>query len=616
MCGIFGYFSPHSPVAPDIREWAEDARSLLKHRGPDGSVVREFLDGRCILGHDRLSIIDIEGGTQPLSNEDGSVWIIFNGEIYNYIEIRKTLEPRHQFRTNSDTEVLVHLYEEKGEQMLDDLVGMFAFAILDQRNNKLFLARDRFGEKPLYYAQLADGAVAFASELKGLRNMPGVVRDLDVAAIAQYLALGYIPAPRTHLRGVRKLRAGEAAVASSSTPLRTWKYWELSFTGDDTRSENELVEEFQHLFRESVRLRLRSDVPLGAFLSGGIDSTLVVCAMRELLPDGDLRTFCAGFDDTLLDERQYAREIAELVKSRHREVLLDMDGLANELWEMASQYDEPFADYSFLPTFAVCREARRELKVMLSGDGADELFGGYGNHYRYFKWHGVRKAPLINPSAGAAAKVWPKGKSGSGVLTFLGKSDYELLSSIANDSLALDLISPEGRPEAEQGLSELTEVFRAHEGRPYPLSAMEVQAGVLTLPEQMLTKVDRASMKAGLESRTPFLDHRLAEFAARIPPSVNFRDNLGKMLLRKALPVDVSDRVRWRSKRGFTPPMAAWLRGRLKAELGESLKNKQFAGIADPAALKPYFEAHMKGEEDYQDILFRWMVLARHGSWT
>jgi asparagine synthase (glutamine-hydrolysing) len=612
MCGIFGYFSPRKPVTSNIRKWATDAQLLLQHRGPDGSAIRELLEGRCILGHNRLSIIDVEGGAQPLSNEDGSIWITFNGEIYNYVEIRNNLEARHQFRTNSDTEVLVHLYEEKGERMLDDLVGMFAFAVLDQRENKLFLARDRFGEKPLYYAQMPDGAFAFASELKGLRSLPGLRDQLDVAAIAQYLALGYVPAPRTHLRGVQKLRASEAATMSLDEPLRTWKYWELPFTGDDRRPENELIEEFRQLFRESVRLRLRSDVPLGAFLSGGIDSTLVVCAMRELLPDGDIRTFCAGFDDALLDERTYAREIAELNHSQHREVSLDMDGLAGELWELAAHYDEPFADYSFLPTFAVSREARRELKVMLSGDGADELFGGYGNHYRYFKWHGVRKAPLINPSAGAAARIWPKGKSGSGVLKFLAKSDHDLLSSIANESLALDLITSKARSDAEQGLNELKEIFRVHEGRPYPLPAMEVQAGTLTLPEQMLTKVDRASMKAGLESRTPFLDHRLAEFAARIPPELNFGENLGKMLLRRALPGAVADRVRWRSKRGFTPPMASWLRGKLRGELEQSLSSEnQFSDIVDPGALKPYYKAHIGGKEDHQDVLFRWMVLAR-----
>lgn len=611
MCGIFGYFNPNGVMDERIRGWAQDAQTLLRHRGPDGSAIHEFLDGHCLLGHNRLSIIDLEGGAQPLSNEDGTVWIIFNGEIYNYIEIRKTLETRHQFRTNSDTEVLVHLYEEKGERMLDDLVGMFAFAILDLRQKALFLARDRFGEKPLYYAQLSDGTIAFASELKALRTLPGFNAELDLAAIAQYLALGYVPAPRTHFLGARKLRASEAATTSFTSPLQTRKYWELSFSGDDTRPEDQLINEFRDLFRESVRLRLRSDVPLGAFLSGGIDSTLVVAAMRDLLPHGDLRTFCAGFDDQLLDERPYAREIAQQFHSYHREVALDMESLASELWEMAAHYDEPFADYSFLPTFAVSREARRELKVALSGDGADELFGGYGNHYRYFQWHAVRKAPLINPSAGAAAKFWPKGKSGSGVLSFLGKSDYDLLSSIANQSLALNLISPDARPAAEEGLNELHEIFRTHESKPYPLSAMEVQAGVLTLPEQMLTKVDRASMKAGLETRTPFLDHRLAEFAARIPPEVNFRDKLGKVLLRKALPAGVSDRVRWRTKRGFTPPMATWLRGRLKGELEQSLRSARLAGIADPAPLKPYFEAHTSGREDHQDILFRWMVLDR-----
>ena len=303
MCGIYGIFDPHEPLGERWLAWAQRAQALLAHRGPDGHRQQLFLDNRCLLGHNRLAIIDLEGGAQPLANEDQSVWVVCNGEIYNYVELRKKLiAAGHHFRTQSDCEVLVHLFEDKGKDLLNDLEGMFAFALFDARRGELFLARDRFGEKPLYWARLPSGGLAFASEMKALLALPGVDRRLDIAAIAQFISLRYVPAPRTHVQGIRKLRAGESISLGPGANLASSRFWspELFVNGNQgsrVPSVEEAVEGVRERVREAVRIRLRSDVPVGAFLSGGIDSTAVACAVRELLPAARFSTFCASFDD-------------------------------------------------------------------------------------------------------------------------------------------------------------------------------------------------------------------------------------------------------------------------------------------------------------------------------
>ena len=302
MCGIYGIFDPTGLLNDSQRAWAEQAQCRLKHRGPDGQQYRTLLNGHCLLGHLRLAIIDLEGGAQPISSEDGAIWVVCNGEIYNYIELReKLLAKGHRFLTQSDTEVLVHLFEEKGTALLEDLEGMYAFAIVDVPNRRLFLARDRFGEKPLYWAPIAGGrGLVFASELKALLPLEGLNRGLDVAALAQFLTMNYIPAPRTHLKGIRKLRAGEAMVLESGKESRVVRYWQPRFgstNGHRPVNRQGAVEEVRSRFRDALRLRLRSDVPVGAFLSGGIDSTLVASTIRELLPGASFTTFCASFED-------------------------------------------------------------------------------------------------------------------------------------------------------------------------------------------------------------------------------------------------------------------------------------------------------------------------------
>ena len=575
----------------------------------------EFMEGRCLLGHLRLAIIDLEGGAQPISNEDGTVWVVFNGEIYNYLELREQLLARgHRFSTHSDTEVLVHLYEEKGEALFGELEGMYALALLDVRKQCLLLARDRFGEKPLYWAQINGGrGIAFASELKALLPFEGIDRDLDVAALAQFLALRYIPAPRTHLRGIRKLRAGEAILFDEKAGLRTLRYWqpELPEKTNDALSREEAVEQLKPRFRESVRLRLRSDVAVGTFLSGGIDSTMVAGAVRELLPGAPFDTFCASFEDENLNESHFARLVADRLGSRHHEVHFSSEEMLKVFDELIDHFDEPFADVSMFPTFAVCRAARQVCKVMLSGDGGDELFAGYRPFFSYGRWHGIRRLPGMHQLAGAASRGWRSGWRGTGLLDFFQKDDWQMLYPEREHEEILNGFSPESRNEAQEGLRELKEAATEHARLSFPASAMEAMACGY-LPEQILVKVDRASMRSSLECRAPFLDLKLFDFASSLPLDYHLADGQGKMLLRQALPDWVPPEIRWREKQGFTPPLATWLRTDLKTRMETAIATcpSCLRDILDPAIPLGLQRRHQAGE-DHSDRLFRWLVLIR-----
>jgi asparagine synthase (glutamine-hydrolysing) len=616
VCGIYGIFDPSARIDEGQRAWAERARRQLQHRGPDGHQRVELADGYCLLGHLRLAIIDLESGAQPLSNEDKTIWVVCNGEIYNYLELREQLIAEgHQFRTQSDTEVLVHLYERKGDALLEDLEGMFAFAIFDERKRAILLARDRFGEKPLYWTRTTGGqGIAFASEMKALLSFPGVDQRQDVAALSQFLFLRCIPAPRTHLRGVQKLAAGEALGVDFRSGLKRRRYWKLQISANDTKripNREEAVEEVRRLVRQSVRLRLRSDVPVGAFLSGGIDSTAIVCAARDLLPGATFSTFCASFDDQALDEAPYARMVAQHIQSDHHEVHFSSAELLENFEALIDHFDEPFADVSMFPTFAVCREARKHCKVMLSGDGGDEWFAGYREVFSYSQWHRLRRATGTNRVAGKALQRWKDGWRGLGLLTFLSKNDWELLYPGREQSAALSCFQPDCRVEAEEGLLELKEEARYHARLPFPYSALEATA-TSYLPEQILVKVDRASMRSALECRSPFLDTTLMRFVTGLPPSYNIVLGKGKSLLREALPEWVPPQIRQRQKQGFTPPLARWLRSELRKPMEDALyeNHRDLCAILNPEPAKALFREHQAGF-DHSDRLFRWLVLCR-----
>jgi len=574
------------------------------------------MNGRCLLGHVRLAIIDIEGGAQPISNEDGTVWVVCNGEIYNYVELReKLIAQGHRFSTRSDSEVLVHLFEEKGTSLLDDLEGMYAFAIVDTRKEQLFLARDRFGEKPLYWAPIHDGrGLAFASELKALLPLENVDRSLDVAAVAQFLALGYVPAPRTHLTGVSKLRAGEAIFFGPGSDRRTFRYWQPKFVplnGHRRLSQRDTIEAVRNRFREAVRLRLRSDVPVGAFLSGGIDSSLVVSTVRELLPNTSLTTFCASFDDEQLNEAPYAKLVAQHIGSDHHEVRFSSAELLNIFSALIEHYDEPFADASMFPTFAVCRAARQHCKVMLSGDGGDECFAGYRQYFSYSRWHSVRRLPWIHPAADLLLHGWNPRWRGTGLLNFLHRNDWQLLYPEAERASILACFQPECHESALAGLVELKDAAIRHARLNYPLSAMEDMANGY-LPEQILVKVDRASMFSAVECRTPFLDRSLFEFAASLPLDYHFAHGQGKALLRRCLPDWVPEEVRWRRKQGFTPPLDTWFRTSLRCQMEQAIENvsRRLRHLILPGRVADLYQQHQTGA-DRSPMLFRWLVLSR-----
>jgi asparagine synthase (glutamine-hydrolysing) len=618
MCGIYGVYGGEGGVAEyrtsSGKAWAEEASQLLRHRGPDGSACRTCMGGRCRLGHTRLAIIDLEGGVQPIGNEDETIWVILNGEIYNYIEIRqKLIAQGHRFRTQSDTEVLVHLYEEKGHALLDELDGMFAFALVDEKKEELFLARDRFGEKPLYYASLNDGrGLVFASEMKALFPFPGLDNQLDVSAVAQFLTVGYVPAPRTHFQGVRKLRAGEALSLDPVGGLQVWRYWQPRIETNDGKplSREAAVESVRACLLQSVRLRLRSDVPIGALLSGGVDSTYIAAAIRELQPAAKLSTFCASFDDQQLDEAPYARLVAEHLGTDHHEVRFSSRDFLAIFDELIAHYDEPFGDVSMFPTFAVCRAARQVCKVMLSGDGGDECFGGYSEMFGYYRWHGVRRTTLANAAAERLLRLWRTDWRGIGLLGFLSKNDWELLHPAKRQNAIASYFLPDYRSAAELGLRELELRALEHARLPYPLSAFEATASSY-LPEQIMVKVDRASMRASLECRAPFLNADLMHFATSLPVEYHFARGMGKAILREALPPWVPPEIRWRQKRGFTPPLCKWLRGELKEEMGRSLDVLgELRYLLNPMPARELFRQHLAGF-DHSNSLFRWLVLSR-----
>jgi asparagine synthase (glutamine-hydrolysing) len=616
MCGIFGMLDRARPLGDSAKAWAEEAQVRLRHRGPDGQQCLMLMNGRCLLGHLRLAIIDLERGAQPISNEDGTVWVVCNGEIYNYLELRETLVRQgHRFSTHSDTEVLVHLFEEKGTSLLDDLEGMFAFAIVDTRKEQLFLARDRFGEKPLYWAQINGGkGLAFASELKALLPLENVDRSLDVAAVAQFLALGYIPAPRTHLTGVSKLRAGEAIVLGPGSDQRTFRYWQPEFAnlnGHQPLSKEEAGEELHDRFREAVRLRLRSDVPVGAFLSGGIDSTLVASTIRELLPNASFTTFCASFDDEELNEAPYAKQVAEHIGSDHHEVRFSSDELLDIFSALIDHYDEPFADASMFPTFAVCRAARQHCKVMLSGDGGDECFGGYRQFFSHSGWHPFRRLPGVHRAADLLLRGWNRRWRGTGLLNFLNKNDWQLLYPESQRTSTLSCFQPEHQECALAGLEELRDAAVQHARLSYPRSAMEDMANGY-LPEQILVKVDRASMFSAVECRSPFLDRGLFGFSASLPLEYHFARGQGKALLRRCLPDWVSPELRWRKKQGFTPPLDTWFRTSLRQQMEVAVADvsTRLRHVIVPDRVADLYQEHQTGA-DRSSLLFRWLVLSR-----
>jgi asparagine synthase (glutamine-hydrolysing) len=619
MCGIVGIMDLQG-----TRTISRDLVSRLNetqfHRGPDEGGLH-FEPGLG-LGHRRLSIIDLSTGQQPLFNEDGSVVVVFNGEIYNYQEmIPELTRLGHVFRTKSDTEVIVHAWEQWGEDCVKRFRGMFAFALWDRNRETLFLARDRLGVKPLYYAVLPDGHLIFGSELKALAAHSSLPRDLDPYAIEDYFALGYIPEPRTIYSGARKLPAAHTLMIARGAPVpEPHEYWDVHFTLDNPISEARAQAELIERLKESVRLRMISEVPLGAFLSGGVDSSAVVAMMAGM--NGDPVNTCSiSFSDPAFDETVFARNVADRYHTRHF-----VDTVESEDFDLidilARTYDEPYADSSALPTYRVCQLARRHVTVALSGDGGDESFAGYRRYRLHAMEERLRSVlPLsIRRSAfGLLGRMYPKADWAPQV--FRAKTTFQALArtsadayfhsvSVLNDEMRGGLYSNAFKARLS-GYSAV-EVFRRHAVRAGTADAIAL-AQYLDLKTYLIgdinTKVDRASMAHSLEVREPLMDHPLVEWLASLPTSLKVRGQEGKYLLKKAMEPHLPREVLYRRKMGFSVPLARWFRGPLKARLRGAVLGAELAetGFFSEKYLRHLLDAHQSGARDYSSPL--WSLL-------
>ena len=611
----------------DLRARREIPRELLArmneaqhHRGPDAGGLH--LEPGVGLAHRRLSIIDLASGQQPLYNEDGSVVVVFNGEIYNYQALIPELaQLGHVFRTKSDTEVIVHAWEQWGEDCVERFRGMFAFALWDRNRETLFLARDRLGVKPLYYALLADGRLLFGSELKSLTAHRDFRRELDPHAIEDYFAFGYIPEPRTVYKAARKLPPAHTLRLRRGEPLREPRaYWDVRFTLDNRVSEADAQAELVERLRESVRLRMISEVPLGAFLSGGVDSSAVVATMASV-SEQPVNTCSISFSDPAYDESAYARQVAERYRTRHFVDNVDSDdfGLVDVL---ARTYDEPYADSSAIPTYRVCQLARRHVTVALSGDGGDESFGGY----RRYRFHTMEERlrsmlPLSvrRPAFGLLGRVYPKADWAPQV--FRAKTTFQALarSSVEAYFHTMSILSDEMRGrlygnafKAELGGYNAVEVFRrhaAHAGTDDALGLAQYLDLKTYLVEDINTKVDRASMAHSLEVREPLMDHPLVEWLATLPTSLKLRGQEGKYLLKKTMEPLLPREVLYRPKMGFAVPLARWFRGPLRQRVRDALLGERLAdaGYFNRRYLEQLLAQHDTGMRDHSAPL--WTLL-------
>ena len=571
MCGIAGavWVRPSDAIEPELLDRMTD---LLRHRGPDGrgTFHQQYETGEGVgLGHRRLAIIDIEGGTQPIYNEDRTVWISFNGEIYNYQELRQDLIRRgHRFRTESDTETIVHLYEQYGERCVEKLRGMFAFAIWDERQRKLLLARDRLGQKPLVYHQ-TEGRLVFASEIKSILQVPRLSRKVDPEALNQYLTYGYVPHPRTMFEGICKLPPAHFAVYQNGN-LSLQRYWQPDWDAESSRPIEDLQEELRDVLYEAIRLRLRSDVPVGAFLSGGVDSSTIVAVMQKLLPH-PARTFTMGFPVEKYDESDEAAQMAKHLGTDHQRLQVS-SASASLLKTLTWHFDEPFADSSAIPTFELARATAAHVKVALTGDGGDELFCGYPRYRTVERLAPFDRVPNVVQSM-IANRLWQGLPGNVGENTWLAKLKFRMaiLRQPPQKRYINWLACFDGRRRNELLSASMKErlhepvndfLTSAYQGVSRAAGSRAMICDLQTyLPCDLLTKVDITSMAHGLECRSPLMDHRIVELALAIPLRHHLDNNLPKPMLTRTFSDLIPERLIQRGKRGFSVPLDEWFRG-------------------------------------------------------
>jgi asparagine synthase (glutamine-hydrolysing) len=608
MCGITGYWSERE-YAPDVLERMTRA---IAHRGPDAEGF--YVAGRIRLGHRRLSIIDLAGSAQPLFNEDGAVVVAFNGEIYNFRELRRELlAAGHRFHTGGDTEVLVHAWEEWGEGMLDRIAGMFAFAIWDERRQALFLARDHLGVKPLYYYW--DGSVfAFGSELKALAEHPAVRREPDLAAIALYLECQYIPAPRSIYRDVKKLEAGHSLLLANGE-LQRRRYWVPDYSRKIALDDAEAVVLVERELRRSVESMLVADVPLGAFVSGGIDSSLVAALMTDV-SGKPIETFNLSFaGDALESERVEAEITAKHIGSRHHSLVIDPATVLDAVGSWVEVFDEPFGDQASLPTLLLARLTRRSVTVVLTGEGADEIFAGYENYAKR-----VREERLVSvlarrgsPLPGVARRLPPLLRKDR-IVKAVGQplaERYVTIPNIFDESLRATLLAASFERMATERMREYAaRYYEECNSADYMDRIMYVDAR-LWLPDDLLTKVDRATMASSLEARVPYLDHRFFELCARLDTGLKQRGSTGKYVLKKIAERYLPAKIVHRDKQGFIVPLGEWFTGELGPLVADCLSAAGLGkrGIFAPGALERLLAQHRSGRKNHAMRLWVLVVL-------
>ncbi len=623
MCGICGkiYFEHRENVDEGL---IRNMCDVITHRGPDEHGY--YIKGNVGLGHRRLSIIDLSTGQQPMSNARQDIWIVYNGEVYNFLELRTDLRNRgYAFQTTSDTEVIIHLYDEYGTDCVTHLRGMFAFAIWDARKQQLFLARDRVGQKPLFYTSQHD-AFLFASEIKSLLQDPTVTRELNPEALFHYLTYQYIPPPATMFRNICKLPPAHTLLWKNGETILT-RYWDLSYVPKVRMDEQELIEHLTHLIQESVKLRMISDVPIGAFLSGGIDSSLVVALMSQYSGQ-PVKTFSIGFKEKEFNELPYARLIAQRYQTEHHEFIVEPNAV-EVLPKLIWHFEEPFGDSSAVPTYYVSQMTSQHVKVALNGDGGDESFAGYERYlgYKIVQYYRIlpyrlRKsllAPLFQSlysmatrtSRLTALRITLRRMRYLNTLSLESEENlYAKTLTIFPRPLKLELLTDELRQQL-QPLNSLEYMFRYfHADTVGHLTDRMLYSDVMTyLPGDLLVKVDRTTMAHGLEGRSPFLDHRLMEWVAKIPPELKMKKTCLKFILKKICTPWLPREILTRKKQGFGVPIGLWFRNELREMLHDILSSSAFVqeGIFKKAVLERILREHQAGEINHQYEL--WLLL-------
>ena len=612
MCGICGWlnFNKEQIVEKGL---LEKMNTTLTHRGPDGAGI--YQDNNFGMGHRRLSIIDVAAGQQPLCNEDGTIWVSFNGEVYNYIELMEGLKSKgHQFRTRSDTEVLVHLYEEKGDRLVEDLQGMFAFSIWDTKKKKLCLFRDRLGKKPLYYSYKEGRQLIFGSEIKAILASGQINRTIDYQALDQYLSFLYVPFNKSIFDEVQKLPAAHYLICENGN-ISIKKYWELQYPSHfDTRlTEEDYIERFDLILKDAVKVRLRSDVPLGAFLSGGIDSSAIVAQMQEI-NSSPVETVSVGFNEKEYNELPYAEEISKIFGCNYNEFIVEPN-VHDIFTDLIPFFDEPFADSSFIPTYYVSKAARQKVTVALSGDGGDETLAGYSRHAVELLEHKLRPFSQFIPDAALhfIYKSLPEGTTGRNILGDLACTSQE---AAARKHYNL-LFNKALKGEVYRKKSSITDVS-VHFREMYESSSatnpldkalhLDMQT---YLVDDILVKVDRMSMANSLEVRAPLLDYRVLEFLASVPPHLKLKDGVSKYLLKQSIKRKIPPHILERKKQGFRLPIEVWLKNDLREFVEDLIFSRSFKerGIFSISHIESMWKDFLAGKGEYAHHFWQLIVL-------